>query len=261
MDILHEIIKTAIIALFSALFTLTWAYSTDAIKKRKFRKVFGRSVLTAQDVTVSVGLWQVSENNERRPRFIKGANAPFFKSLYGPNNVYSKEDIVASNHLLNITSSHFGERSIFINDLEPLSWDGSTILLIGNPLSNIHSGIFYKQINDVASFKVPEFIELDENDKNASRCLISDKISSREWRSDSDKDYGLILKAKNFLSSNKMFNIFLIAGIHAESTHEAGRLFAQNWRIFSSGKDIMWSVFEMLRDKPGTGKFIVSSKS
>jgi hypothetical protein len=214
-----------------AVLTLVFARGRQYLGMRKFKKIFGKGIANSDDVVLSVPLWSALPKSREEPRFAKIGPSGTELSLYGPDQMYNRQDMFAAAHVLNILNSHLDEEVTYSNDSQSPQWDQKTLILIGSPTSNFHARYYLdthveRRPQDV----FPTSTEIAATDETGARACIVDPKTGTEYRSDGKHDFGLVLRLANVFSSDPDHFVFLVAGIHEWSTREAGRLFNTRWR-------------------------------
>jgi hypothetical protein len=241
----------------------------EILQLHKFRKTFGKHVRNATDIVVSVPLWRARPLPNREPRFLKTGAHHQDEKLYGPDEMFNRQDMLAAAHILDVVGRRFPKEVQYTNDSKNLDWSRSTILTIGSPIANLHAELILKMIKsrdaqtpngqgDSAMFTdLPVFRDIVENGETGARSFIYDPASRKEYRSSQGVDYGLVLRLPNIFAAPKRFFIFFIAGIHACSTREAAAMFRKEWEnLARRGNRPSGFLFKMKFEMPGTGRIL-----
>lgn len=255
MEIIFELAINVFIAAGGTALGFLYQRYRKYVRFRKFQRVFGRNVEQADDVSISVPLWMAMERSRSDQRFIKQDIFGNKEYLYGPSEMYNREDMIAAAFAINILGRYFPNQVNYVNDSEELAWNRRSIILIGAPTSNYHSRFALAQIgNDVLSDAVM-FEEIDEA-QHGSRCRLRHPKSGETWQSDHETDYGLVMRVRHPSQTDDENFVFFVAGIHAESTREAGRMFSEFWKTLDGEEAPNGLVFRMLRGVAGTGQIV-----
>ena len=201
------------------------------LRMRKFRRVFGKQIRKGDDVVLSVPLWRAIPKSRAESRFMKIGPGGIELALYGPDQMYNRQDMFAAAHVLNVLNSHLANEVTYSNDAQSPHWDQKTLVLIGSPSSNFHARYYLDEHRERRPHDVfPFFCDITETDESRARACILDPRTGKEYRSDDKWDYGIVLRLPNVFSRRSDHFVFLVAGIHEWSTREAGRLFNGAWR-------------------------------
>lgn len=217
-----------------------WGHAKAFWRMRTFRKIFGKGIRNSDDIVVSVPLWRAIEGKRHIPRFETAGRG----ALYGPDEMYNRQDMFAAAHVLNVLNTHLDKEVKYSNDWDTPDWDQKTLVLIGSSSANSHARYYLKVHAERRPDDVfPCFLEFTGGETNELGALvcIHDRKSGKEYRSDNDWDYGLVLRLPNVLSKGSDHFVFLVAGIHEWSTREAGRLFNARWSTL--GQEGRWRRF------------------
>lgn len=240
----------------------TLNFIKEKIKYRDLRACFGEVVHDADDIRLCVPLWTSKDVNRDETRYLKQDSFGYSEPLYGPNEVFNRNDVRATAYVVNLFGKYFSEQVEYTNDREPTDWNNKTVILIGGLIANLHARYYLdKKIPDLAR-KVAHFIEIEETAESGQRCVIYDPLEKRRYASDDAVDYGVICRYENVFSAKGTSYVFVVGGIHEESTEEACLLLNRNWKEFRDlpGEAIA-IVFEMDRARAGTGRIILKQSA
>ena len=246
----------------------------DLLRMRTFRRIFGKGVRKSEDVVVSVPLWRAIGSERSTPRFVTMDDGGPSQIHHGPDNMYNREDMFTAASVLNVIGNHLEKEIKYSDDTETPEWNKKTAILIGSPNVNFHARSYFRRhASERPNELFPNFRRIEKSDDASGGLCIYDPKTEKEFRCDKDTDYGLVLRVENVLSNNANHFVFLLAGINASSTREAGRLFNDQWSKLGKERPalrrlLLWIsfqlwrkappplgfVFRMTRDMAGTGK-------
>lgn len=252
-----------------ALGGFSWPKVERRYRLKRFRKTFGEDVQKAADIVVSVPLWRALPLKNRESRFLKAGAHNHHEELYGPDEMFNRQDMRSAAYVVNVFGNQFAQEVKYTNDSEELSWTSKTVVIIGAPVANLHGALILATIRErIASKKsdqdgkdilknLPEFKDMKEDEKTGARSYIFDPVSGREFRASRATEYGMVLRIPNIFADPRRFFIFFVGGIHASSTREAGRLFNEHWTRLAKGATASGFIFEMAFEEPGTGHIVL----
>lgn len=244
-------------AVVGVILTVSWARGQEGIRFRRLRKAFGRRITSHRDVAISVPLWIALENSRLAVRFAKRDHLGAEEVYYGPDEMFNRNDMFATASVINLFGDFFSRPVLYINDRDEPAWADKAVVIIGAPVANFHSRRFCEDVmsNPGLAF-MPRLIEVPEDSVTGARTMITIPSQGLEFQSSNEKDYGAVLRFANPYREEGEFYVFVVAGIHADSTQEAGRILREHWRDFC-GKGIGKAlVFEMERGRQMTGRIV-----
>jgi hypothetical protein len=256
MDFAIGIIQNAMWSVIAAILTVGYFYVLKNLRYRAFHSVFGYNVQDSNDIIITVPLWKALENTRTAPRFLKRQSHANYEELYGPSEMYSREDVVAAAHILSIIEKHLKKEVCYKNDSEEIIWGKGTIVIIGAPIANYHADCIINSDPIRKLNNIPAFIDCEENDETKCRSYIFNPLSNKKYISTDNRDYGMVIRFPNVFADSPGYYIFVVGGIHAESTRESGKMFNENWKKLSNKDGISGFIFEMSRGIPGTGRIV-----
>jgi len=255
MEILMEIGINVLIAGGGTALGFLYHRYRSFVRFRQFQKVFGRNVQESDDISISVPLWLAMERVRSDQRFVKQDIFGNKEYLYGPSEMYNREDMIAAAFVINVLGRHFPNQVNYVNDSEELAWNRRSVVLVGAPTSNYHARFALAQTEEEVLAKAVVFDEIDEGE-HGSRCRLRYSQSGEIWQADDETDYGLVMRIRHPSQTDSHNFVFFVAGIHAESTREAGRIFSEYWQKLDDGKSPNGFVFRMLRGVAGTEQIV-----
>lgn len=164
--------------------------------------------------------------------------------------------MIAAAAVLNVIGNHFQEEASYRNDSQAVDWDRQTVIMIGAPVANLHARFMLARASEPLAAKLPGLVEQERSQDSPGSWRIVDRRDGAEYFTHDRLDYGLVLRIRNEFAVNRRYWMFLVAGIHAENTQEAGRMLQQNWRSLTDDADVSGFIFEMDFGRPGTGKIV-----
>lgn len=233
----------------------------EAVRWIRFRAVFGKAITKADDIVLSVPLWLALPKSRDTARFQKSGLNQAQQQLYGPDQMFNRQDMIAAAHILSVLNNHFESEVHYSNDTAGTNWDQKTLILVGSPISNLHAVRYLEShMAKRPQDNFPYFKTMTEDETTGARGYIHDPSIGTDLRLDEKIDYGIVLRLPNIYSRSSNHYVFLVAGIDEWSTREAGRLFAEHWREIGQRKFgsalLGWLMFWKWRDRPPPTGFI-----
>jgi hypothetical protein len=257
LSLFEDVAKDLIVIVCAGVAGYLLGRAKEFFRMRKFRMVFGHGVISSSDLTVSAPLWFAPDTKREHPRFVKADYFGNRANLHGPDEVYSRDDMLAATYIINVIGNHFFELPLYSNDAEEPIWNSKTIIILGAPLANYHAKFYLDRIRSSKIYEnIPIFAEFEETEETGSACCIHIPKSNTNFQFDKKRDYGVVLRIPSIFAAKKQNYVFIIAGISSYSTQEAGRLFNMLWPSLANKKRANGFVFEMDYQKPGTGQIV-----
>lgn len=232
-------------------------YSYDMLRiwyrYSRFRQIVGSGVKTEDNIIITVPLWRALDRPRHEKRFLKADYMEGREELYGPDEMFNRQDMIGAASVLTVLGNYFENNIGYANDSEHISWAGHSIFCVGAPTSNFHTKLALER--GLPKDRGVMFEDLDER-VNFGRCCLVDRSSAQRWVSNEHDDYGVVMRLPNFSANAGQHYVFVVAGLHAESTQEAGRMLEKHWKLLGKKSAPNGIVFGMKTKVAGTGFLI-----
>lgn len=255
LTLLQETGAAVFAGLVGSAATVAWVKGQSAIRFRRLRKAFGRSISSHKDIMLSVPLWLGLTAPRSTHRYARRSFDGSEEVHHGPDEMFNRNDMFAAASIINLFGDFFSKPIVYVNDRDEPNWAKSSVIIIGAPVANFHARRLLGALTPEQRDRLPLFEAVPEDDKTGAKSRILVTISGREFSSNSQKDFGAVLRLSNPYSPLESY-IYIVAGIHAESTQEAARLLRDEWRLFCGSGNEKAFVFEMDRGRPMTGRIV-----
>ena len=217
--------------------------------------VFGRGVSSPEGVIMSLGKWKTIPNVNRSCRFTK-VTRNGYEEHYGPDDMVNVYDMRAAFFIDNVFAKNFRRSPIkHAFDDEEIDFREKTAILIGSQLANKHVNQLMEELERSKVIdRLPfSFERIEENSDSKAKLIIVNHIENCVYESSDDYEYGMIMRLQNIYCGNCAHYIFVVAGMHQESTEEAGFIFPTVWERFAGDGKFKAIVFKMEREN-GQGR-------
>lgn len=213
-----------------------------ALLRRRFRKVFGKSVHGADDVMICLPLWSVKPGDPTIPRFSRqrpgGVDAGPNKELYGPTNTFAEEDVLGMVRISDMMARVFKQPIRITGDNTELEWSGKTVILVGSDQGNFYTESVLHLLRDEIDCAMEFGFEYDY-EENPTEGAIVICHNNKKYKTDANTEYAYVIRLQNSLDQERPADenyIFVVAGVHAAGTYAAAYFLSRNWRKFARHK-------------------------
>jgi hypothetical protein len=197
-----------------------------ALRFRKFRTVFGKTVRQADNLFLCLPEWVLKPSPEGSPRFEMTGLGQTTREYVGPSRLYDVLDVKASFELSAWLGGFFNQSIDLIPDRESLVMGHKSGIFLGSALANVHVDCLLKQ----NTIPFVELIECSETPESPGCYLIKDSATGTVYDSSGEQGYALIIRLINPQTPDGY--IFLVFGPHDTGTYAAATYLRMHWTEF-----------------------------